>query len=91
MPAMTLSPPDLKDPAARAAYHRELTGVAAGMRRIGLLLALAGAAVALVRLAAMPDLPAWLPASITGVGIMTMIAALAARRRYHLLRTRGQG
>ncbi|MDF7776665.1 hypothetical protein P1X14_15515 [Sphingomonas sp. AOB5] len=84
-----MTPPDLKDPVQRAAYRQELRGVAVGLRRTGVALAAIGGMIALVRLYAWPEMPALVPGAVVGVGLMTMIAAIAARTKYHQLRMRG--
>jgi hypothetical protein len=84
-----MAPPDLKDPVQRAAYQRELAGVAQGLRRSGVALAVIGAGVALVRLYWWREMPVWAPAGLIGVGLMAMVSAIAARSRYHQLRMRG--
>lgn len=84
-----MAPPDLKDPVQLAAYKRELSGVAVGLRRSGVGLAVIGAVVALARAKVWPEIPAWVPAGVIGVGLMVMIAAIAARSKYHQLRMRG--
>lgn len=84
-----MAPPDLTDPAQRAAYARELAGVARGIRRTGIALAAAGAVLMLLQQRALAAVPLWLAASVLGAGLMLTITALAARARYHALRMRG--
>ncbi|RYE01396.1 MAG: hypothetical protein EOP61_11370 [Sphingomonadales bacterium] len=84
-----MAPPDLKDPAQRAAYARELRGVARGVRLAGLWLAAAGALLLVARRFQWLDVPLWLAASVVGLGAMLMITGIAARTRYHVLRMRG--
>lgn len=84
-----MAPPDLTDPAQRAAYARELAGVARGIRRMGIVLAAAGAVLLLLQRREVAAVPLWLAASVLGTGLMLTITALAARARYHALRMRG--
>ncbi|WP_066799123.1 hypothetical protein [Sphingomonas soli] len=83
-----MAPPDLKDPVQRAAYARELHGVARGVRLAGLWLAASGALVLVARRFQWPDIPLWLAAGMVGLGAMLMITGIAARTRYHALRMR---
>jgi hypothetical protein len=85
---MAMTAPDLKDPAQRAAYLNELRGVARPVRRAGLLLAVAGAALAAARSTAAPAIPGWLPMATVGVGLLLMITAVSARASYHRRRMR---
>lgn len=78
--------PDLNDPVAAAAYQHELHGVAAGIRRTGLALALTGALLVLAAKRALWGVPMWLGVSVLGFGMMLLITAFAARNRYHALR-----
>jgi len=84
-----MAPPNLKDPAERAAYARELQGVARGVRLGGLWLAAAGALLLVARRFGWAEVPLWVAASVVGVGAMLMITGIAARTRYHALRMRG--
>lgn len=83
-----MAPPNLKDPAERAAYRRELQGVARGIRLSGIGLAALGAILVLLRRREMLDVPLWLAATVLGAGVMLMITGIAARTRYHALRMR---
>lgn len=81
-----MAKPDLKDPAQRAAYARELAGVMPRLRLVGLLTAAAGALlVALARRGVVP-LPIWAAALVLGIGMMLTLTAIATRARYHALR-----
>jgi len=86
---MELSAPDLKDPAERAAYLRELRGVARGVRLAGLWLAAIGGGLLAALRYGWLDVPLWLAYSVIGVGAMLMVTGIAARTRYHALRMRG--
>lgn len=83
-----MAPPNLKDPAERAAYQRELHSVARGVRLAGIWLAAAGAML-LVAHRFGAGVPLWIAASVVGAGAMLMITGIAARTRYHSLRMRG--
>jgi len=83
------APPDLGDPAQRAAYRRELQGVARPIRYTGISFALLGVALALVRRQWLPELPAAIPLAALGFGVLNMIAGIVLRTRYHQARMRG--
>lgn len=82
-------PPDLDDPLARAAYRRELYGVARGVRLSGLWLAVAGLVLVAAARRELLGVPMWAACSVTGFGIMLLITGVVARRHYHALRMRG--
>jgi len=82
-------PPDLKDPVQRAAYHRELRGVALRLRRTGIGVSLAGALLVLLHRKGMEALPLWLGVGVLGIGVLVTIAAISTRAAYHRLRMRG--
>lgn len=83
-----MAAPNLKDPAERAAYQRELHGVARGVRLSGLWLAAAGAGLLVARRFHWFEAPLWLVFSVLGLGVMLTITGIAARARYHGLRMR---
>jgi regulator of sirC expression with transglutaminase-like and TPR domain len=83
-----MAPPDLGDPAERAAYHRELRGVGVGLRRAGIAVALAGALLVLAHRHGVEAIPLWLGVSVLGVGVLVMVAAVSTRTAYHRLRMR---
>ena len=85
-----MAPPNLKDAAERAAYRRELAGIARGIRLSGIGLAALGAILVLLRRRELLEVPMWLAASVLGAGIMLMITGIAARTRYHALRMRAR-
>lgn len=84
-----MPPPDLKDAVERAAYQRELHGVARGVRVTGLWLAALGLVLLVVRRFHWFDVPLWVVIGVVGTGAMLMITGIAARTRYHALRMRG--
>lgn len=84
-----MAPPDLKDPVQRAAYLRELHGVARGVRMTGLWLAAAGLGLLAVRRFELLEVPLWIVIGVAGTGAMLMVTGVAARTRYHALRMRG--
>ena len=81
-------PPDLTVPGERAAYRRELRGVARPFRYIGVDFACLGAALAIVRARWLPTMPALIPLAAIAIGLFHMVAAVAIRTRYHMLRMR---
>jgi hypothetical protein len=83
-----MAPPDLKDPGERAAYRRELQGVARGVRLAGLWLAAAGAGLLVARRFEWFDVPSWAVFTVLGLGVMLMVTGIATRTRYHALRMR---
>ena len=85
-----MTPPNLDDPKARAAYRRELRGVAKPMRYGGVALALLGVVLSVIKTRIAPSLPGWLPLLVITLAIVTMCAAVIARTRYHLRRMRGR-
>jgi len=83
-----VTPPDLTDPGERAAYRRELRGVAKPFRYIGVGFTFLGVALAIVRARWLPMLPALITLAAIAIGLFHMIAAVAIRTRYHMLRMR---
>lgn len=83
-----MAPPDLKDPAARAAYRRELQGVARGVRYTGVTLAFAGAGLALARARLWPGMPRGVVVAVISLGLVAMAAGVVIRARYHRARMR---
>ena len=83
-----MTAPDLKDPGQRAAYRQELRGVALGMRRFGIGMALAGALLVLAHRRGVEAVPLWLGVGVLGIGVLVMIAAFSTRTAYHRLRMR---
>jgi hypothetical protein len=80
--------PNLSDPAERAAYQRELAGVGLRSRRIGIVMAVAGALLVLAHKRGFDALPVWVGAGVLGLGMLTTIAAVSTRAAYHRLRMR---
>jgi hypothetical protein len=85
MAALNRPPPNLNDPAERAAYRRELRGLVPWVRYVGMALALAGAAIAVL----WPHLPGALALVVIVSGLAMMVAGIAIRTRYHARRMRG--
>jgi hypothetical protein len=83
-----MTPPDLSDPGERAAYRHELREVAKPFRYIGVGFALSGAALAVVRARWLPTMPTLVPLAAIAIGLFHMVAAIAIRTRYHMLRMR---
>ncbi|WP_326523480.1 hypothetical protein [Sphingomonas sp.] len=83
------APPDLSDPAVRAAYRAELMHVAQGTRRLGFLLAGLGLIAAVLRGTALPGLPEIVPLVLIVTALGLMLIGIVRRTRYHLRRMRG--
>lgn len=83
------APPNLGDPAERAAYRRELQGVARPIRYTGVSFALLGVTLAMVRRLWWPDLPEFVPITALVLGALNVVAAIVLRTRYHQARMRG--
>ena len=83
------TPPNLGDPAERAAYRRELQGVARPIRYTGIMFVLLGVVLAIVRLIWWPELPEIMPLAALGLGAFNMVAGIVMRTRYHQARMRG--
>lgn len=85
---MTLPRPDLSDPAERAAYRRELSGVARPVRYLGVALAIVAAV-----LAAGPrwglHVPVAIPLFLLAIAALHLIAGFVIRTHYHRARMRG--
>ncbi|MDB5706831.1 MAG: hypothetical protein JWN66_3947 [Sphingomonas bacterium] len=84
---MTL--PDLKDPVQRAAYRRELQGVARPLRYTGIAFALLGVMLAIAQRKWLPEMPTAIPMAAIVLGAFNMLAAIVIRTRYHQQRMRG--
>jgi hypothetical protein len=85
---MDMAPPDLSDPVQRAAYRRELLGIARPIRYLGVALAVVGAVMIVIDARVTP-LPKGLPWVVMGAALVLMLAAIAMRGRYHNRRMRG--
>jgi hypothetical protein len=81
--------PNLNDPAERAAYRRELQGVARPIRYTGISFALLGVALAILQRLWLPELPTIIPVAAIAVGALNMVAGILIRTRYHQARMRG--
>ncbi|MEO9131922.1 MAG: hypothetical protein ABI240_12010 [Sphingomonas sp.] len=81
-------PPNLSDPAERAAYRRELQGVGKPIRYTGIMFVLLGVALAVVRLQWWPALPVLVPMAALALGAFNMVAGIVLRIRYHQARMR---
>jgi drug/metabolite transporter (DMT)-like permease len=82
---MTVAPPDLKNPQARAEYRRELIRLHRGWRWLGLLIVSAGVVWALT------GRHGWDATAIAleAIGWTILLAIIVLRSRYHRRRTRG--
>lgn len=81
-----MTPPDLRDPVQRAAYRRELAGVARPIRWLGVALAIVAAALAALRARYWPQLPPVLPLVLLGMAALNLLAGVVIRLRYHRTR-----
>ncbi|QNA84813.1 hypothetical protein G4G27_13015 [Sphingomonas sp. So64.6b] len=88
--AAHVTPPDLSTPAARAAYRKELRGIARPIRLMGVILAIIGAGLAVYRHLWMPTLPTILPLVFVVLGALHMLAGIVVRTRYHQRRMLGE-
>ncbi len=78
-----MTKPDMNDPVQRAAYRRELQGVARPLRYTGVAFALLGAVLAIVRSKWAPQMPSAIPMAALALGVLNMVGAIAIRTRYH--------
>jgi uncharacterized membrane protein len=86
-----MTAPDLNDPTARAAYRRELAGVARGVRYSGVGLAAVGALLAIIRSLYWREMPKLIPLLVIVAAFVLMSAAIVIRTRYHARRMRSGG
>ncbi len=82
---MNRPPPNLADPAERAAYRRELRGLVPWVRYTGMALALLGAGIAVLE----PTWPGAIALVFIACGFAMMVAGIGIRTRYHKHRMRG--
>ncbi len=82
---MNRPPPNLADPAERAAYRRELRGLVPWVRYTGMALALLGAGIAVLE----PTWPGAIALAFIAFGFAMMVAGIGIRTRYHKRRMRG--
>lgn len=78
-----MTKPDLNDPVQRAAYRRELQGVARPLRYTGVAFALLGVMLAITRSKWAPQMPSAIPLAALALGVLNMVGAIAIRTRYH--------
>jgi hypothetical protein len=78
-----MPPPDLRDPAQRRAYRRELMGVARAERYWGIFLAMVGVALLWMHRAGWLTFPEWLAPVVLGLGIALMLVGIWRRTRHH--------
>ena len=84
-----MTPPDLNDPAQRAAYSRELAAIARPLRLTGVAFLLVGVVLAVARRLWLPDLPTLVPLAALALGVLNMLAAMGMRTVYHARRMKG--
>lgn len=84
---VNLPPPDLSTPEGRAAYRRELKGVARVPRLTGFLLIIFGAVFLLLRkagyLGGNPAEPDWISLIALAAGWTVLVLAFLQRNKYH--------
>src|SRR3546814_17007361 len=85
-----MTAPDLRDPAQRRAYRRELMGVARTERYWGIFLAMVGIALLWMRRSGWWTVPEWLAPVAIGLGIVLMLIGIVRRMRPHRRRLRGR-
>ncbi|MFZ5796564.1 MAG: hypothetical protein ACRCS5_10250 [Sphingomonas sp.] len=81
-----LPPPNLNDPAERAAYQKELRMVTRPIRWMGVALAIAAAVLAGLRARYWPEMPMILPLFLIGMAILHVLAGVVVRMKYHRVR-----
>jgi uncharacterized membrane protein len=81
--------PNLNDPVERKAYRRELMGVARGLRRTGVALAVLGSALILIN-AYWTPVPNLFTLGAIVAGFALMLMGIGARTKYHKRRMRGE-
>jgi len=84
-------PPDLGDPAVRAAYNRELRAIARPVRFMGVALLIGGALLAALQRTRFPAIPTILPLVFLVLGVLHMLAGIAVRLKYHQRRMKRDG
>jgi K+-sensing histidine kinase KdpD len=83
-----MPPPDLDDPAERAAYRAELRMVARPIRWMGVALAVAAMVLAILRAKLWPQIPEIVVLFLLGVAVLHMLAGIVVRMKYHQARMR---
>lgn len=84
-----MAKPNLHDPVERAAYLAEIRQVARGARLGGLVLAMVGAGLAILRAYWLPELPALVPLIVIATALGLILIGIVRRIRWHLKRMRG--
>ena len=82
------TPPNLTDPAERAAYKAELKQIARPLRMGAVWLAVLGALLAALRAKMLP-MPIAVPAAVLGLAFFLMVLGITVRVKYHQRRMRG--
>jgi 4-hydroxybenzoate polyprenyltransferase len=81
--------PDLKDPAERQAYQRELRRVGRPLRLTGIAFLLLGLLLGVARLIWWPPMPVAIPLAALVLGAINMLAAIGLKTVYHARRMKG--
>lgn len=82
------NPPNLNDPAERAAYKAELKQIARPLRMGAVWLAVLGALLAALRAKVWP-MPIAVPVAVLGLAFFLMVLGVTVRVKYHQRRMRG--
>lgn len=82
------SPPNLNDPAERAAYKAELKQIVRPLRMGAVWLAVLGALLAALRAKVWP-MPIAVPAAVLGLAFFLMVLGITVRVKYHQRRMHG--
>lgn len=86
---LALAPrPQLHDAAGRAAYARELRGIARPLRLTGLAFLLLGLALGIARRLWWPEMPPAIPLAALALGLLNMLGGIVARNVYNARRTK---
>lgn len=85
-----MTPPDLSDPAQRAAYMRELRAIVRPIRIMGVVFAGVGLVFAILQRTRFPAIPTVIPLGLIAFGALHMVAGIAIRTKYHRKRMKGE-
>lgn len=86
---LALAPrPQLHDATGRAAYARELRGIARPLRLTGLAFLLLGLTLGIARRVWWPEMPSAIPLAALALGLLNMLGGIVARNVYDARRTK---